>query len=330
MNNPLVSIIIPTYNRAHLIGETLDSILAQTYKNWECIIVDDGSTDNSAEVIGDYVRKDARFQYHHRAEDRLKGANACRNYGFELSKGEYLIFLDSDDFLATNCLKSRMSVFVKFSETSIVVANTSYFINGEFKTHLFNNDCNNYSQNKYLNLFLEYKIPWTIMSVLWKRSVIKNCSFDERLLRLQDLDFAISVLSLTNINIYRLNETDTYYRKVSITTCETAFYESSKKVMQSLKILMLKVNQSKRFESNRIYFKRFILFILFKYYYPNYKSLRNEYIDLEKNLLSNYNITVKQLFFFKVKKIIYINKFNKIDRRYIWQVNHYCNKILNL
>ena len=77
---PLVSIIIPTYNRAHLIGETLDSVLAQTYQNWECIIVDDGSSDNTDEVIGAYVEKDSRFKYYHRSDKDLpKEPSASRN-----------------------------------------------------------------------------------------------------------------------------------------------------------------------------------------------------------------------------------------------------------
>ncbi len=86
MQTPLVSIIIiiiiPTYNRAHLIGETLDSILAQTYTNWECIVVDDGSTDETDSLLAAYCAKDKRFQYQHRLSDRPKGANACRNYRF--------------------------------------------------------------------------------------------------------------------------------------------------------------------------------------------------------------------------------------------------------
>ena len=65
-STPLISIIIPTYNRAHLIGETLDSILVQTYPNWECIVVDDGSTDTTADVMREYIKKDNRFQYHQR------------------------------------------------------------------------------------------------------------------------------------------------------------------------------------------------------------------------------------------------------------------------
>ena len=64
MHTPLVSIIIPAYNRAHLIGETLDSVLAQTYINWECIVIDDGSNDNTSELLAEYCKKDNRFQYH--------------------------------------------------------------------------------------------------------------------------------------------------------------------------------------------------------------------------------------------------------------------------
>jgi glycosyltransferase involved in cell wall biosynthesis len=108
MENPLVSIIIPTFNRAHLIGETLDSVLAQTYTNWECIIVDDGSTDNSVEVIAAYVSNDRRFQYHQRPEDRARGGNAARNYGFEISKGEYVNWLDSDDLFSENKIEEQI------------------------------------------------------------------------------------------------------------------------------------------------------------------------------------------------------------------------------
>ncbi|WP_290568110.1 glycosyltransferase family 2 protein [Leeuwenhoekiella sp. UBA6783] len=106
---PLVSIIIPTYNRAHLIGETLDSVLAQTYTRWECIVVDDGSTDATDKVLAEYVAKDSRFQYHHRPKERPKGANACRNYGFELSRGEFVNWFDDDDIMLEHFLQTKIS-----------------------------------------------------------------------------------------------------------------------------------------------------------------------------------------------------------------------------
>ncbi|NGX84090.1 glycosyltransferase family 2 protein [Aequorivita sp. KMM 9714] len=119
-SNPLVSIIIPTYNRAHLIGETLDSVLAQTYQNWECIVVDDGSTDNTDEVMAAYMAKDTRFQYHHRPKDRLPGGNAARNYGFEVSKGEYIQWFDSDDLMLPEKLEIKVKVISEYNVDFVV------------------------------------------------------------------------------------------------------------------------------------------------------------------------------------------------------------------
>jgi len=111
MNLPLVSIIIPTYNRAHLIGETLDSISNQTYQNWECIIVDDGSDDATQEVVSRYVVKDNRFKFYNRPFEMQKGACSCRNYGFELSKGYYINWFDSDDIMLADFLIFKVEAF---------------------------------------------------------------------------------------------------------------------------------------------------------------------------------------------------------------------------
>src|SRR5690606_37985604 len=127
---PLVSIIIPTYNRAHLIGETLDSVLAQTYTNWECIILDDGSTDNTTEVVQGYLDKDPRFQYHHRPADRPKGANACRNYGFEVSKGEYVNWFDDDDVMFNSKIEVQLNVLLNY-KIDFTIAKFSNFRNKE-------------------------------------------------------------------------------------------------------------------------------------------------------------------------------------------------------
>jgi glycosyltransferase involved in cell wall biosynthesis len=83
MTEPLVSIIIANYNRAHLIEETLDSIKNQSYAFFECIIVDDGSTDDSVNVIQNCILGDDRFQFFRRPKSRRKGANASRNWGFK-------------------------------------------------------------------------------------------------------------------------------------------------------------------------------------------------------------------------------------------------------
>ncbi|WP_052732350.1 glycosyltransferase family 2 protein [Hymenobacter terrenus] len=99
MASPFFSIIVPTYNRADLIGLTLESIMAQEFTNFELLVVDDGSRDNTAEVVGRY--QDPRLQYLPK-ENAERGA--ARNYGLARARGEYVLFLDSDDLLHTNHL----------------------------------------------------------------------------------------------------------------------------------------------------------------------------------------------------------------------------------
>ena len=197
MNNPLVSIIIPTYNRAHLIGETLDSVLAQTYENWECIIVDDGSIDNSEEVIQTYVTKDNRFQYHKRPLDRLKGANACRNYGFELSKGEYVNWFDSDDIMLNGFIEDKIKKITK-SNCEVVFCSYTYFTDSDIQDRISNSK---FSGN-VLDDLIENRINFSPLSFMFQRDIIKNTKYNVELAKAQDLDFIFRVFtSLPQIRI---------------------------------------------------------------------------------------------------------------------------------
>jgi glycosyltransferase involved in cell wall biosynthesis len=103
-----VSVIIPSYNRADLLAETLDSLIAQTYPDREALVVDDGSQDNSLELAQKYAAKDKRI----RAslwQGKRRGACVCRNQGLSMAAGEYVIFLDSDDLLSATCLEHRVT-----------------------------------------------------------------------------------------------------------------------------------------------------------------------------------------------------------------------------
>jgi len=193
MKSPLVSIIIPTYNRAHLIGETLDSVLAQTYTHWECIVVDDGSTDNTADLLKTYCEKDARFQFHQRPADRPKGANACRNYGFELSKGEYINWFDSDDMMLAEKLETQI--------LALHNSNYDYTICQTMKIDATNNKKiglitpNLISENIFEDYILA-KIFWLTGAPLWKNQFLKKTRliFDEELHQAQDYDFHMRIL----------------------------------------------------------------------------------------------------------------------------------------
>jgi glycosyltransferase involved in cell wall biosynthesis len=103
-----VSVIIPTYNRCSFLFETLQSVRNQTLTDWECIIVDDGSNDDTEVQIKKLTQSDKRFKYLKRPDNYLKGANSCRNYGFEKSTGKYIQWLDDDDLLSENKLELQV------------------------------------------------------------------------------------------------------------------------------------------------------------------------------------------------------------------------------
>ena len=203
----LVSIIIPTYNRAHLIGETLDSILAQTYPNWECIVVDDASADNTADVMREYINKDNRFQYHQRPINKIKGPNSCRNYGFELSNGEYIKWFDSDDVMLPYLLEKQVLSFAKNVEMS--VCKLSYF-DFERKVPIKENII--FSKN-LIEDYLIGNITFYISGPLWKRIFLEkqNQFFDESLTNLDDWDFNLRML-YQKPNVAYINEILILYR----------------------------------------------------------------------------------------------------------------------
>ena len=104
-----VTLCIPSYNRAELIVETLDSICAQTYPDWEALVVDDGSTDASLSIIRSYAAREPRIRLMMRNREP-KGAGTCRNIGVTTGRGKYVLFLDTDDVLAPFCLEQRVRV----------------------------------------------------------------------------------------------------------------------------------------------------------------------------------------------------------------------------
>jgi glycosyltransferase involved in cell wall biosynthesis len=109
--SPLISIVMPTYNRANFIAETINSIQKQTYSNWELIIIDDGSTDQTGEVIDDI--HDDRIRYY---QESHLGMEHARNFGLEKATGEFIAFMDSDDLWAINKLDSQLNVFEEHPE----------------------------------------------------------------------------------------------------------------------------------------------------------------------------------------------------------------------
>ena len=110
LNKPLVSIIIPVYNVEKYLRRCLDSVLNQSYKDWEAICVNDGSPDNSAKILAEYAERDARFKIINKENGGLSDA---RNVGLSFSKGEFILYLDSDDFIHPQTLEITVALAEK-------------------------------------------------------------------------------------------------------------------------------------------------------------------------------------------------------------------------
>ena len=194
MKKPLISIIIPTYNRAHLIGETLDSVIAQSYSNWECIVVDDGSSDKTADLLENYCKIDNRIKYYQRPQNKVKGANACRNYGLELSKGYYINWFDSDDIMRPNFLEVKLNAFNSHpSKDFIVSRGLNLYEDGTTKALSIRN---NKTKKLDHNNFVLFEVFWITHDFLVKKESLKNVRFDEELQSGQDYNFFVKVLSV--------------------------------------------------------------------------------------------------------------------------------------
>lgn len=123
-STPLVSIIIPCYNQGIFLGDTLESVISQTYKNWECIIVNDGSTDNTEVVAMKYTKTDNRFKYIYQEN---KGLSATRNKGIGYSSGKYILPLDSDDKIGSSYIEKSVGILENNPNIEIVYCDAELF-----------------------------------------------------------------------------------------------------------------------------------------------------------------------------------------------------------
>jgi len=132
---PKISTIIPVYNREKYIAEAIDSVLAQTYKPIEVIVVDDGSTDNSAGIVKQYVNSSIRYTF-----QPNQGIGAARNTGIELAKGSYYAFLDSDDLWTPDKISLQMKAFDNDPDLDMIFGQVVQFRSTQLGTILDQKD----------------------------------------------------------------------------------------------------------------------------------------------------------------------------------------------
>lgn len=207
MSGPAISIIIPAYNRADLIAETLDSIAAQTFRDWECIITDDGSTDDTFEILEQYALKDSRFRIFKRPQQRLKGANACRNNGLDNARGKYIIFFDSDDLMTHNHVEAKWNA-IESSGCDYVIARTKFFNSEKSLDHYYQFEDHEITAYNYV----AQNINWLTYDVCVKSELAKSVRFNEKLQSGQEYNYFCKLVHIS-VNAKPINEVLTLRRE---------------------------------------------------------------------------------------------------------------------
>ncbi len=196
---PLVSIIVPCYNQAQYLDDCLQSVFNQTYTEWECIIVNDGSSDNSQEVAQRWTEKDARFVY---VEKENGGVSDTRNHGIRMAKGEYILPLDGDDMIGAEYLEDAIRIFQTDKETKLVYCNTQ--LSGEENRKVTPQP---YS---FREMFIENQIPNA--AFFRKADFLKTEGYNVNMKEgLEDWDFWISFLDEED-KVVRINKYYLLYR----------------------------------------------------------------------------------------------------------------------
>ena len=194
MNNPLVSVVVPVFNREAILAETVNSVLDQQNANIELLLIDDGSTDRSLEISKQFAEHDPRVKVIPRIHHK-KGAPVCRNIGLDAAQGQYIIFLDSDDLLATDAIEKRMAAISKDPALDFIV-NPSVFFSVEISDA--NTWWNVFDDRSDLDRFLLQDVVWQTAGPTWNRSFLlnNNLRFNEEAETSQDWEFHLRCLML--------------------------------------------------------------------------------------------------------------------------------------
>lgn len=190
-----LSIIMPVFNHRDDVATMIDSIRANNFQSWELLAIDDGSEEDTLQLLEQYAEADRRIRVVRR--DRLpKGAQTCRNIGMERAKGEYIVFFDSDDYIAPYCLRQRVEAMSHNVEFDFMVFPSGLYENGKllcvaspyvYGYKIFDDD---------MEQFAKRQLPFIVWNNIYRTASLRKfgVKWDEQLLSLQDADFNVSSL----------------------------------------------------------------------------------------------------------------------------------------
>ena len=270
-----VSILIPLYNSEDYIAETLDSVLHQTYTNWECIVIDDNSIDHSYKIVKKYQDK-----YPDKIKlfsNPKKGACSARNYAFEKSTGDYIQYLDADDLLSENKLEEQINVFKLHGNDIIVNCRWGRFSNENVYTTSVKHQLIDKDYDNPIDWLTDSWLGYGMSAIhcwLTPRLIVSSAGpWNESLLKNQDGEFFCRIL--LNVSKIKFSENSiAYYRDTLNSVSKNTSYDACYSTFFSYKLY---VSNTCFLQNNKLDVAICVLFsIFYKNVFPNFPDLLKE------------------------------------------------------
>ena len=302
---PQVTIIMATYNRASFIVETLASIRNQVFTDWECLIIDDGGTDNTATVIAPFLKVDNRFQFLKRPDIHLKGLPGCRNYGLDLAKGEYIIFFDDDDIVHPQNLELTV---LELSRNAVSFCR---YIRGHFSdTFYYKFDYSKIYDSFFIDKtdvfsLLNQNLPFNSCAVLWKKECFQENRYIEHLLHAEEWELYSRILS-TGITGLSIEKTLFFARRHSHSMTGQYFRLDPKRTQSNVDAILLVIKNLK--EKKQLNYSIVRYFVVMSRGYKEYNLFEQL---LKASEITGFDYFKWQLFFFVLPLRAKITKLKK-------------------
>ncbi len=294
-NNVLVSIIVPCYNQAQFLDAALQSVLRQTYANWECIIVNDGSPDHTEQVAEKWVEKDFRFKYVYKENG---GLSSARNAGLDFAKGDYIQFLDSDDCIARTKLELSLQHLnlAKSKVVKVVISNFRMFVDNPLNTVVPYCNLNNQLFN-FDSLLYHWEESFTIPihCGFFDAMLFKSFRFPEDLRAKEDWVMWVSFFHIDCKTIF-IDEPLAFYRRNP---------ESMQSTSDMLPDFIKACDYFKHYLSGEEY-RKFSLVLITRYYKSN-EDYKNRWIGIKNSNTFQTGLMIKKI----LKKIGILKLFKR-------------------
>ena len=278
---PILSVIIPCFNSSKYLREMLQCIGKQSLANWELLLVDDGSNDDTLHIARRYADRDARIKIYNRCREP-KGSVTCRNIGFDNSIGKYIIHFDADDLIAPTCFEKRVDFMEKNPDIDYASFPAKSFTDSS-NLPLFSDGNKTWGcgteEEDILARFLKVDYPFSVWCNIYRRDSVKDFHWDEKVKIYTDFSFIIPMILAGKKHKYsNLNQVDYFYRKSESGQNMCSNFVSSEKCESTIYLFKKTLESIKKYPNYQRYKKCFFNFILLHFF-----RLAVKHDDLEVN-----------------------------------------------